>query len=165
MTTMHIDVERFTIISPKAFSEVVTKLNAVMGHPDMNMFQNDIKTTKTLAELEQVVHRAIGSSGLMEFNRFDLGEVLRRERGSEARQSLRLVVGNPLIMKEMVKLVPDAGSYAPVTILIDERSDGVHLSYDRMTTFLAPYGNPEALKVARDLDTKIEAMLMSAAAS
>ncbi len=74
-----------------------------------------------------------------------------------------IVVGNPLIMKQMVKLVPDAGSYAPVTILIDERPDGVHLSYDRMARFLAPYGSLEGLKVARDLDAKVEALLTAAA--
>jgi len=67
-------------------------------------------------------------------------------------------------MKQMVEHVPDAGSYAPVTIFIDERLDGVHLSYDRMTAFLAPYGNTEALKVARDLDAKVEALLTAAAA-
>ena len=59
---------------------------------------------------------------------------------------------------------PDAGSYAPVTILIDERSDGVHLSYDRMASFLAPYENAEALKVAKDLDAKVKALLSAAAA-
>ena len=75
----------------------------------------------------------------------------------------RLVIGNPLIMREMVKHVPDAGSYAPVTILIDERSDGVHISYDRMASLLAPYENAEALKVAKDLDAKVEALLASAA--
>jgi len=64
----------------------------------------------------------------------------------------------------MVKHVPDAGSYAPVTILIDERTDGVHLSYDRMASFLAPYENAEALKVARELDAKVEGLLASAAA-
>jgi hypothetical protein len=37
----------------------------------------------------------------------------------------------------MVKHVPDAGTYASVTILVDERPDSVHLSYDRMTSFLA----------------------------
>jgi hypothetical protein len=63
----------------------------------------------------------------------------------------------------MVKSVPDAGSYAPVTILIDERSDGVHLSYDTMASYLAPYGNPDALKVARDLDAKVEVLLAAAA--
>ena len=33
----------------------------------------------------------------------------------------------------------------PVTILIDERPDGVHLSYDRMASFLKPYGTYSAL--------------------
>jgi hypothetical protein len=60
--------------------------------------------------------------------------------------------------------VPDAGSYAPVTILIDERPDGVHLSYDRMASLLAPYKNAAALNVARELDAKVEALLASAAA-
>jgi hypothetical protein len=62
-------------------------------------------------------------------------------------------------MKQLVKAVPDAGSYAPVTILIDKRRDGVHISYDRMASYLAPYGNAEALKVARDLDAKAEGLL------
>jgi len=67
-------------------------------------------------------------------------------------------------MKEMVKRVPDAGSYAPVTVLVDERADGVHLSYDRMAGLLASYGNSEALAVARDLDSKIEKLLRGSAA-
>jgi hypothetical protein len=54
----------------------------------------------------------------------------------------------------MAKHVPDAGSYAPVTVLIDERTDGVHLSYDRIASLLASFGNPDALKVARNLDRK-----------
>jgi len=64
----------------------------------------------------------------------------------------------------MAKHVPDAGSYAPVTVLVDERADGVHLSYDRMASLLAPYENAAALNVARELDAKVEAMLASAAA-
>jgi hypothetical protein len=67
-------------------------------------------------------------------------------------------------MREMVKHVPDAGSYAPVTILINERPDGVHLSYDRMASLLAPYENAEAPRVAKDLDAKVETLLASAAA-
>ena len=86
-------------------------------------------------------------------------EVLQLIRdGSKNKQiakMLRLVVGNPLIMKEMAKTVPDAASYAPVTILIDERADGVHLSYDSMASLIAPYGSDAALVVARDLDAKI----------
>jgi hypothetical protein len=67
-------------------------------------------------------------------------------------------------MKEMAKHVPDAGSYAPVTVLVDERADGVHLSYDRMASLLVSYGNSDALNVARDLDAKVEDLLRQAAA-
>ena len=114
-------------------------------------------------EIEALVHNAIGPSDFMEFIRFDLGEVLRKDRGKQAPRSLRLVIGNPLIMKQMVDHVPDAGSYAPVTILIDERTDGVHLSYDRMASLLASYGGGEALEVARKLDAKVERLLSAVA--
>jgi uncharacterized protein (DUF302 family) len=76
---------------------------------------------------------------------------------------VRLVVGNPLIMKQMVEHAPDAGSYTPVTILIDERSDGVHLTYDTMASALAPYRSLIASNVAKNLDEKVEALLEAAA--
>jgi hypothetical protein len=66
-------------------------------------------------------------------------------------------------MKQMAEHVPDVGSYAPMTILIDERPDGVHLSYDTMASALAPYGSREASKIAQDLDNKVIAMLEAAA--
>ena len=135
-----------------------------VGHPDMSEFRKRLTAAGTYAALEKVVHGAVGPSDLMEFTSFDLGEVLRKRNGAAAPRSVRFVVGNPIIMSQMVQHVPDAGSYAPVTILIDERPDGVHLSYDRMASFLAPYESPEALKVARDLDSKVERLLATAAA-
>jgi uncharacterized protein (DUF302 family) len=100
----------------------------------------------------------------MLFAEFDHGAVVRKGTGCATPRMIRFVIGNPLIMREMAKHVPDAGSYAPVTVLVDERADGVHLSYDRMTSFLAPYNNAAALNVARELDAKVEALLASAAA-
>jgi uncharacterized protein (DUF302 family) len=164
MPITQISVQRFNVVSHNPFESVVAKLNATIGHPDMSKFPKDVTTAKTFAELEQVIHKAIGPSGLMEFARFNIGEILRKESGAERPHILRLVVGNPLIMKNMAVHIPDAASYAPVTILIDERADGVHLSYDRMASYLASYGIVEALKVARDLDSKIEALLTAAAA-
>jgi len=38
------------------------------------------------------------------------------------------------------------------------------MSYDRMASFLAAYGNRDALQVAADLDSKIEILLRDAAA-
>jgi uncharacterized protein (DUF302 family) len=130
----------------------------------MAAFRNDMTSAKSFAELETVVQKALGTAGLMEFTRFDLGEVLRKKLGEHAPKSVRLVIGNPVIMAQMVERMPDAGSYAPVTILVDERPDGVHLSYDKMASFLSPYGSPDALKVAQDLDVKVETLLTTAAA-
>jgi uncharacterized protein (DUF302 family) len=161
MATKQISVERFTITSAKPFSEVVKALEASVGHPNMSTFTNDV--AKSYADLEKVIHAATGASGLMQFIRFDLGEIVRKERGENAPRSLRYLIGNPLIMKQMLERSPDAGSYAPVTILVDERLDGVRLSYDRMASFLAPYGSGEALRVARDLDAKIETILANVA--
>jgi uncharacterized protein (DUF302 family) len=157
-----VDVERTTVISDQPFDAVVSKLAKAIGHPDMSAFARAVAAARTLDELDGVVNAATGSAGLMEMAHFDIGEVLRKERES-APKALRLVIGNPLVMKEMVKHVPDAASYAPVTVLIDQRPDGVHLSYDLMASLLAPYGNADASAVARQLDDKVVALLTAAA--
>src|SRR5262249_36497070 len=157
-----VQVERFGVVSSRPFEEVIGRLNATIGHPDMSAFHSAVAAASTAADLEAVVQAAIGSSELMEFARFDAGEVLRKERDGQGPKILRLVVGNPLIMKEMAKIVPDAASYAPVTILVDERADGVHLSYDSMASLIAPYGSQAALAVAKHLDAKVERLLETA---
>ena len=154
MPTIEVPVRRVSVVSSRPFDEIVRRLTATIGRPDMNAFHSALAAATTVADLEDVVQGAIGSSDLMEFVRFDAGEVLRKERGGHGPQILRLVVGNPLIMKEMARTVPDAASYAPVTILVDERADGVHLSYDSMASLIAPYGSEPALAVARELDLK-----------
>jgi len=159
MATRQIVVERFSVTSSRPFQSVLAAIDAGVGHPNMNEFPNGIAAAQTYAEMEEFIQSAVGEPGLMEFVRFDLGAVLRKGLGPDGPRMLRLVIGNPLVMREMVKHVPDAGSYAPVTILIDERPDGVHLSYDTMESLLASYGSADALKVARDLDAKVEKLL------
>jgi uncharacterized protein (DUF302 family) len=163
VSVREVKVERVSVISSKAFEDVVAALERAIGRPDLTAFGKEMAAAKTFADVEKVVQAAVGSSGFMEFARMDLGAVLRKRNGASARQCLRLIVGNPVIMSRMVEHVPDAGSYAPVTILVDERADGVHLSYDRMASFLAGYGSPEALAVARELDAKVERLLAAAA--
>jgi Domain of unknown function DUF302 len=163
MPTIDVPLRRVSVVSSRPFDEIVRRLTATIGHPDINAFHKAVAAATTVADLEEVVHGAIGSSDLMEFVRFDAGEVLRKERGGEGPQILRLVVGNPLIMKEMARTVPDAASYAPITILLDERADGVHLSYDSMASLIAPYGSQPALLVAKDLDAKVQGLLEAVA--
>src|SRR5260370_5531597 len=157
-----IEVERFTLNSSKPFDQVVAALNSAVGHPDMAEFWKSTHRAQSDAELQNTIEKGLGRTGLMLFAEFDHGAIVRKGTGRGTPRMIRFVIGNPLIMREMAKHVPDAGSYAPVTVLVDERADGVHLSYDRMTSFLAPNQNAAALKVAREWYQKIEACLASA---
>src|SRR6516164_9063993 len=150
-----IEIERFSLSSSKPFDEVLAGVHAGIGHPNMAEFGTSTHEARSFAELRSAIEKGLSKVGLMLFMQLDHGAVVRKETGREIPKIVRLLIGNPLIMKEMAKHVPDAGSYAPVTVLVDERPDGVHLSYDRMASFLAPYDNPNALEVARNLDMKV----------
>jgi len=163
MSIREVQVQRVTLVSTEPFDAVIARIDSQIGHPDMAAFRKNFSAAQNETEMEKIVDPVTKPNGIMEFIRFDLGEVLRKVSGTSTPRILRIVAGNPLIMKEMVKHVPDAGSYAPVTILIAERPDGVHISYDRMASYLAPYGNSDALRVAQDLDAKIEKILAAAA--
>jgi uncharacterized protein (DUF302 family) len=145
-----IEIERFSLTTSKAFNEVVAGVNAAIGHPDMAEFGRSTHEARSSAELKSAVEKGLSKAGLMLFMQLDQGAVLQKETGQDTSRIIRFLIGNPLIMKEMAKHVPDAGSYAPVTVLVDERADGVHLSYDKMASFLEPYGNRDALEVARE---------------
>jgi len=164
MAIAKIEVERFSVISSKPFEKVVEALKGSVGRLNVGELTKSSKSEGSFADLEKLIGQNMGSTGLMLFEELYDGAVLRKESGLDKPKILRFLIGNPLVMKEMAKHVPDAGSYAPTTVLVDERADGVHLSYDRMTSFLAPYGNAQALAVARDLDAKVERVLREAAA-
>jgi uncharacterized protein (DUF302 family) len=159
-----IEVERFSVTTSKRFDDVVAVLNAAISHPEIAEFWKSTRRAHSFAELKSTIEKAVGNAGLMLFAEFDHGAIVRQETGCDTPRIIRFVIGNPLIMKEMAKHIPDAGSYAPVSVLVDEREDGVHLSYDRMASLLAPYKNPDALEVARNLDMKVEDLLRKAAA-
>jgi uncharacterized protein (DUF302 family) len=163
MTISKVEIDRLSMTSSKSFEAVLAALKAAIGRPDMVEFANAIRNAQTFAELERTADQSLGNTGPMMFMELDQGGILRKEPGLDEPKIVRFLIGNPLIMKEMAKHVPDAGSYAPVTILVDERPDGVHLTYDKMASLFAPYQNAEALAVARNLDSKIETLLRSAA--
>src|SRR5579862_5939547 len=158
------EVERFSLTSSRSFDDVLGAINDAVGHPEMGEFWSSTQQARTVGELENSIQKALGRTGLMSFVQFDHGAIVRKATGRDTPRMVRVVIGNPLIMQEMAQRVPDAGSYAPVTVLVDERADGIHLSYDRMASFLAAYGNSDALAVARNLDNRVEGLLLEAAA-
>ena len=158
-----VEMERFTVISVRPFDDVIAAIKTSVGNPDMAEFGKAVQEAESAAELDAVVRHVLGRTGLMLFIEFDHGMVVRKGIERHSARIIRLVIGNPLIMKEMAKHVPDAGAYAPVTVLVDERAVGIHVLYDRMVSLLASYGSNDALNVARDLDAKVEDLLRQAA--
>jgi hypothetical protein len=105
----------------------------------------------------------IGPSGLLEYMRVDVGRFMSKGNAGKSAKSLRLLVGNPLVLRQLTEHLPDAASYAPASILIDEREDGIHLSYNRIASFLSCYGQPTASTIAQEFDQKVENVLIAAA--
>jgi uncharacterized protein (DUF302 family) len=162
MQTHEFSGRRWSITSQKPFDAVVADVEAKIGKPSMGEFVARMTAAASYEEMQKVVQDSVSEIGLMEFMRLDHGAVLAKAGVDGNPKIVRLIMGNPLIMQSMARLVPDAGSYAPVTVLIDQRPDGVHLSYDEMASFLAPYGNAEASRIAQDLDAKVKRLLESA---
>jgi Ferritin-like domain len=82
----------------------------------MTEFWSSTQRTRSAAELESTIEKAVGKTGLMLFVAFDHGAVISKTTGRGAGRIMRFVIANLLIMKEMAKHVPDAGSYAPVKL-------------------------------------------------
>lgn len=167
MSSLKITIERRVLVSSRKFEDVIASIHAAIGHPDMPTFWKAVAAASTYAELHGIMHGAVGHSGLMEFMRFDHGQFLQKTQNAAAPVStpriVRFIMGNPLIMVAMASHVHDAGSYAPVTLLVDERDGGVRLSYDTMSSYLGGYGSPAALRVAAELDARVEALMTAAA--
>jgi hypothetical protein len=95
----------------------------------------------------------------MRFLRLDLDPVLTLDPQAPdwaGRRLVRLIAGNPVTMGEMTRYVPDAGSYAPATILIQQMPDGgTRVAYNTVASEIAPHHDAAASQVAQRLDTEV----------
>ncbi len=162
MATHTISVEREIIDAKRDFDTVVTRLFQEIGRVDRAALA-DILSEPDFSHFSDRIEAAVGPSGLMEFVTFDLGDALAKDGNPNGYRIIRIVAGNPLIMRKMVASVPHAGSYAPITILVYEEKDKVRLAYDRMESYLQTFADDGALKVARSLDEKVLHLLAEAA--
>ena len=159
-----VPVERVTFVSTRGFDDVVAAIYSGLGRPDNFAALVQRWAAADSAEtFDAAVAEAAGSAGLIEFLSLDLGEALAKHPGYQHYRLLRIIAGNPVTMASMTTTVADAGSYAPVTILVAERPDGVHIAYDRVASAIAPYQSSAASAVAVDLDREVLKLLRTAA--
>jgi hypothetical protein len=158
-----VPLRRHVFDTDRSFSDVLDGIYGGISQPDIQSLFREIAASTSYDQLGSLVEQAQGSAGLMVFLRLDLDGALALDPEApdwHGRHLVRLIAGNPVTMGQMTRHVADAGSYAPVTILIEEKPDsGTWVSYDSVASALAPYDDPAASKVAGRLDTEVLTLL------
>jgi hypothetical protein len=151
-------VRRHVFDSERPFSSVLEGIFGGISQPDIELLFSKLAASTSYEQFSSLVRQAQGSAGLMRFLQLDLDAVLTLDPQAQdwaGRRLVRLIAGNPVTMGEMTRHVADAGSYAPVTILIQEMPDGSRVAYDTVASAIAPYYDAAASQVAEHLDTEV----------
>jgi hypothetical protein len=159
---LDISVRRYVLTSERPFQVVLDGIFGGISQPDIGALFAKLAASTSYAEFTALVRQAQGSAGLMRFLQLDLDTALALD--PQARQAgrrlVRLIAGNPVTMGQMTRHLPAAGSYAPVTILIqDLPGGGTQVAYDTVASAIAPYGDAAASQVAERLDTEVLSLL------
>jgi uncharacterized protein (DUF302 family) len=81
-----------------------------------------------------------------------------------ARKAVQYEIGNPLTAARMTQHRLPAALYAPLRVLLYENEDGhVVFEFDRPSSLFGQFGDERVTAVARELDAKLESVLISAA--
>jgi uncharacterized protein (DUF302 family) len=160
---LEIAVRRHVLTSEQPFPAVLDGIFSGISQPDIGALFSKLAASTSYQEFTSLVQQAQGSAGLMRFMQLDLDVALARDpqaQGQAGRRLVRLIAGNPVTMGEMTRHLPDAGSYAPVTILVQEMPDGgTRVAYDSVASAIAPYHDAAASEVAGRLDTEVLGLL------
>ncbi len=156
-------VRRHVIVSDRPFQDVLDTIHGGISRPDIAALFGQLAAATSYEQFSSLVAQAQGSAGLMRFLELDLDHALTLDpQAADKHRLVRLIAGNPVTMGEMTRTLPDAGSYAPVTILIQELpGGGTRIAYDSVVSALAGYGDQAALEVAERLDDEVLTLLRS----
>jgi len=96
ISIQEVHVQRVNIVTPPSpLTRWLPEIDAQIGHPDMAAFRKSLSAApKTKLKWKKVVDPVTQPNGLMEFTRFDHGEVLQKENGTAKPRILRIVAGN-----------------------------------------------------------------------
>ncbi len=162
---LDIPVRRHVLTSERPFQVVLDGIYAGISQPDIGALFARLAASTSYEEFTALVRQAQGTAGLMRFLHLDDDHALALDPQADqaGRRLVRLIAGNPVTMGQMTRHLPAAGSYAPVTILIQELPGGrTQVAYDTVASAIAPYGDAAASQVAQELDTEVLRLLRHA---
>jgi hypothetical protein len=147
----------------RPFPDVLDGIYSGISRPDIGKLLGQLAASTSFDEFSSLVHQAQGSAGLMLFLELELDNALSLDPQAASwhgRRLVRVIAGNPVTMGQMTRHVADAGSYAPITLLVEELpGGGTRVSYDSVVSALSLYHDPAASQVAEHLDTEVLTLL------
>jgi uncharacterized protein (DUF302 family) len=155
-------VRRHVFDSDRPFQAVLDGIFGGITRPDIGPLLGKLAASTSYEQFSSLVRQVQGSAGLMLFLQLDLDAALALDpqaRSQAGQRLVRLIAGNPVTMEQMTRHVPDAGSYAPVTILLQQMPGGTRIAYDSVASALARYHDAAASQVARRLDAEVLGLL------
>ncbi len=157
-----IPVEHVVVTSDRSYEQVVAALEAQLGQrADWDELQQMMTTYGTFAQALQLIEPQIGTSGFTIFSKLDPGNLLTLE--GKPTRALQYALGNPLLANQMIEHAPEIALYAPLRLVVYEnRAGNAVVAYERFTSQLAQYPQPEIAAVAQMVEQKLEEMIAEA---
>ncbi len=157
MSRRAIEVTHVVIESQKAAVDVRTSLETLIPPIDeeIPLLLSDRVTDRLKQRLEAAPELSI-------FLKRDHGAVLGLY--GKARDAVQYEIGNPLTASTMTRYRLAAGLYAPLRVIIYEKSDGGScIEYDLPSSLFGQFGDDRVMEVARGLDVALARALSIAA--
>jgi len=151
--------------TPLSFDEVTRRLRNERGDASIPGIIALAKEARTESEyIGEITKCYVGRSGFMLFGEIDHGGWLTAF--GIKRRTVRLILGNPLIAKAMIRNDVTAGLFAAVELLVTEYEDRKETNpvYVRPSSLIVVGENGPLRQVANALDTKFGALVTSATA-
>ncbi len=161
--TTQIAIEHIVVASDRSYEQVIEALEAQLGlRADWDKIARDSKTTNASWEQAvQIVEQQLGTSGFTIFSKIEQGSLLTL--AGKPTRAVQYAVGNPLLAIQMIEHAPEVALYAPLRLAVYENRAGkAFVAYERFTSQLAQYPNPEIPPVAQLVEEKLEELVAKA---
>jgi uncharacterized protein (DUF302 family) len=136
------------------YDTFVSRFEGQLGRHDISAYSNLLGDPNRAKDVEAVLQRQEGPSGLMLFMFYDHGALLNI-KGSQ-RKARQYVVGNPLYAVRMTQHDIRAALYAPLRVLIYADGAGATcVEYDLPSSLFGQFQNDKVNRVAAELDRKL----------
>jgi uncharacterized protein (DUF302 family) len=153
---------RVVVDTALPFSTVLSRFKALMGRASIpELIALNRETADETEFARQVNERFVGRSGFMLFAEIDHGGWI--SKFGINRQTVRLILGNPLIAITMIRHDITAGLFVPVEVLITEETENAtRVVYVLPSSLIVIEDNPPLRAAAEALNAKLSVLIVSA---